>query len=182
MGRAVRRRALLRVAAAGGTLAAVWRPGKPAAQGIGVLTPTDPPVKLPPAMLIDADGAAHGIEGFAGKGLVINLWATWCVPCVAELPALAALAGRVREAGILVLPASSDRGGAPVVEKYYRNHGLEGLPVWLDPKGAAARAWGARGLPTTLIVDRQGRERGRVEGGLDWASEAVVAEVRRLVG
>ena len=117
-------------------------------------------------MLVDADGAAHGIEEFAGKGLVINLWATWCVPCVAELPALAALAGRVRDAGILVLPLSSDRGGAPVVEKYYRKHGIEGLPVWLDPKGAAARAWGARGLPTTLIVDRQGRERGRMEGAV----------------
>ncbi len=125
---------------------------------------------------------AHGIADFAGTGLVINLWATWCVPCVAELPALAALAARVQPAGILVIPASSDRGGAPVVVTYYRKHGIEGLPVWLDPKGAAARAWGARGIPTTLIVDRQGRERGRLEGAVDWASEAAVAAVRRLVG
>ncbi len=200
MRQAVRRRAVLcGVAAAGGTLAAAWPAGKPAAQGIGAtapdpappavrrqgiaaLTRTDPPVPLPPAALVDADGGAHGLERFAGQGLVINLWATWCVPCVAELPALAALAGRVRDAGILVLPLSSDRGGAAVVEKYYRKHGIEGLPVWLDPKGAAARAWGARGIPTTLIVDRQGRERARMEGALDWASEEVVAEVRGLVG
>jgi thiol-disulfide isomerase/thioredoxin len=152
------------------------------AGGIGALRPTEPPVPLPPAALVDAGGSVHGVGDFSGQGLVINLWATWCVPCVAELPALAALAGRVKDEGIVVLPLSSDRGGAPVVEKYYLRHGIEGLPVWLDPKGAAARAWGARGIPTTLIVDRQGRERGRIEGAADWAGDAAVAAIRRLVG
>ena len=196
MRQAMRRRALLSVvAAAGGTLAFAWHLGKPSAQtgvapvsapraglpGLEALRISDPPAKLAPAALVDADGRAHGLEDFAGTGLVLNLWATWCVPCVAELPALAALAAQVRAAGILVLPLSSDRGGAPIVDQYYRRHGIEGLPVWLDPKGAAARAWGARGIPTTLVVDRQGRERGRIEGSVNWASETVVAEVRRLV-
>ncbi len=196
----VRRRALVSIGAtAGWTLAGAGRPGKPAAQttpapeadparpsialrGLEALQPTDPPATLPPAALVDAAGTAHDIADFAGTGLVINLWATWCVPCVAELPALAGLAARVQPAGILVIPASSDRGGAPVVVAYYRKHGIEGLPVWLDPRGAAARAWGARGIPTTLILDRQGRERARLEGAADWASEAAVAEIRRLVG
>ena len=197
MRQATRRRALLSViAAAGGTLAFACPLGKPSAQtgaaavgaprarlpGIEALRLSDPPVRLAPAALVDADGRAHGLEDFAGTGLVLNLWASWCVPCVAELPALAVLAARVGAAGILVLPLSSDRGGAPIVEQYYRRHGIEGLPVWLDPKGAAARAWGARGIPTTLVVDRQGCERGRMEGAVDWASDAVVAEVRRLVG
>lgn len=194
MRQAVRRRALFSgIAAAGGTLAVAWHLGKPSAPapaaetvarlpGIAALQRSDPPAKLPPASLVDAGGQPHGLEDFAGTGLVLNLWATWCVPCVAELPALAALAGRVAGAAILVLPLSSDRGGAPVVEQYFRQHGIEGLPVWLDPKGAAARAWGARGIPTTLIVDRQGREAGRVEGPVDWASDAVAAEIRRLAG
>ena len=199
---AVRRRALLTLgaAAAGGTLAVAWRLGKPTSPpvftppladaappqprplGIGGLKPTEPPAPLPAAELVDATGATHGLAEFAGKGLVINLWATWCVPCVAELPALAGLAGRVRDSGILVLPLSSDRGGAPVVERFYRTHGIDGLPVWLDPKGAAARAWGARGIPTTILVDRQGRERGRMEGPVAWASDAAVAAIRGLVG
>lgn len=193
MRQAVRRRALISgVAAVGGTLAVAWHVGKPSAQtaaGVGARLPglealrrSDPPARLQPAVLVDAAGGAHGLEDFAGQGLVLTLWATWCVPCVAELPALAALAARVKGAGILVLPLASDRGGAPVVEHYYLAHGIEGLPVWLDPTGAAARAWGARGLPTTLIVDRQGRERGRAEGAVDWGGDAVVAEVRRLVG
>jgi thiol-disulfide isomerase/thioredoxin len=189
----LRRRALFAMAA-GETLAVAGRPGKPSAQsidppasgpalaGIETLKPTDPPVSLPPATLVDAEGRPHGIGDFAGSGLVLNLWATWCVPCVAELPALAALAARVKDASILVLPLASDRGGAPVVAGFYRRHGIEGLPVWLDPTGAAARAWGARGIPTTLLVDRQGRERGRLEGPVDWASDAALAAVRRLVG
>lgn len=193
MRQAWRRRALVAgFAAAGGTLAVAWQAGKPFAQttsaggprlpGLEALRPADPPAPLPPAVLVDAAGGAHGLAEFAGQGLVLNLWATWCAPCVAELPALAALAARVRAAGILVLALSSDRGGAPVVQQYYRAHGIEGLPVWLDPGGAAARAWGVRGLPTTLIVDRQGRERGRIAGAVDWAGAAAVAEIGRLVG
>ncbi len=195
---ASRRRLLLTagVAVLGGTLAVAWRWGKPPAPevhtpagehavrllGIAALQPTDPPAVVPPAELVDAAGVVHGLGEFAGHGLVVNLWATWCVPCVAELPALAALARRLRGEGILVLPASSDRGGAAAVEAFYRGHAIEGLPVWLDPKGAAAQAWGARGIPTTLIIDRAGRERARAEGALDWASEAAVAEIKRLVG
>ncbi len=186
MRQVVRRRGLLGFVAAGGTVAAAGRPGKPAAQtalpGLEALIPADPPAPPPPAVLLDAEGRAHRLEEFAGNGLVINLWATWCVPCVAELPALAALAGQVKDDGIRVLPLSSDRGGGAVVAEYYRRHGIAGLPVWLDPKGAAARAWGARGLPTTLLIDPRGRERGRLEGAADWAGAATIAGIRRLIG
>jgi thiol-disulfide isomerase/thioredoxin len=132
--------------------------------------------------LVDGAGAVHRLGEFAGSGLVVNLWATWCAPCVAELPALALLAGRVAGDGIRVLAVSSDRGGAAAVEAFYRAHGIAGLGVWLDPKGAAQEAWGLQGIPTTLLVDRAGRERARAEGPVEWGSEAVVGEVRRLVG
>jgi thiol-disulfide isomerase/thioredoxin len=194
----MRRRALLILgaAAAGGSLAVAWRLGKPVVHapltppappgppllGIEALQLVDPPVPLPPAALVDGAGAVHGVAEFAGSGLVINLWATWCVPCVAEMPALAVLAERLKDSSIRVLPVSSDRGGAPVVASYFHQHGIEGLPIWLDPKGEAARIWGVQGIPTTILVDREGRERGRLEGAVDWASDAAVAEIRRLVG
>lgn len=193
--RPVRRRALLILgtAAAGGSLAAAWQLGKPAVHrpvaepgvqllGIETMQRIDPPERLPAAELVDGEGQVHGIGDFAGSGLVINLWATWCVPCVAELPALAVLAGRLKDFSIRVLPASSDKGGAATVAAFYGQHGITGLPVWLDPKGAAAQAWGVRGIPTTFIVDRAGRERGRLEGPIDWASEAAMTAVRRMVG
>jgi len=85
---------------------------------------------------------------------------------------------------VFVLRAVDDRGGISpdVVRAFYADHGIDALPVWLDPKGSAAEAWGARGLPTTLIVDRQGRETGYLEGAIDWAAGDTMAGVKRLVG
>ncbi|MBY0335701.1 MAG: TlpA family protein disulfide reductase [Acetobacteraceae bacterium] len=128
----------------------------------------------------DADGKEHTLSDFGGRGLVINLWATWCPPCVAEMPALDRLAALVAAEGILVLPLSSDRGGRAQVEPFYQRLGLRNLGIWLDPRGAAARGLGARGLPTTVIVDRTGMERARLEGEAQWDAAPLVAAVRRL--
>ena len=146
------------------------------------LTRTDPPTIPAAAGFQDGDGMPRTLGDYAGRGLVVNLWATWCVPCVAEMPELQALARKVAGDGILVLPLSSDRGGAEVVRRFYAANRIDELPVLLDQRGEAARAWGSRGLPTTLLIDRQGRERGRVEGAIDWAGAATIAELKRLVG
>jgi len=113
---------------------------------------------------------------------VLNLWATWCVPCVAEMPALDALARLVARDGVAVLTLSSDRGGAPPVERFYHEKGIQTLPVLLDQHGDAARTLGARGIPTTLLIDRSGKERGRLEGAADWASADSVSVIRKLIG
>jgi hypothetical protein len=67
------------------------------------------------------------------------------------------------------------------VEAFYRDHGITGLPVLLDPKGAAARTWHVRGLPTSVVIDKLGRERARLEGSADWSTPAAAAIVRKLV-
>jgi len=149
---------------------------------IAQMTRAEPPRAPAEASFQDETGTLRRLGDYAGKGLVVNLWATWCVPCVAEMPELQELAHKVTGDGILVLPLSSDRGGAEVVRRFYATHRIAGLPVLLDPRGEAARAWGSRGLPTTIVIDRQGREQGRVEGAIDWASDATIAELRRLVG
>lgn len=140
-----------------------------------------PGVALPAFGFTTAEGAARTLADYTGQGVVLNLWATWCGPCVAEMPALDRLARLVAGENIAVLPLSSDRAGAPAVTRFYRDHGIRSLPVLLDPDGAAARALGAQGIPTTLIVDRAGRERGRVEGAKAWADAGAVAAVRRAV-
>ena len=151
-------------------------------QPVSVMKPTIPPAPPPPVTFTDAAGTVHRIADFAGKGLVVNFWATWCPPCVAEMPALQDLARKVAGDHILVLPLSSDRGGAAMVRAFYASHGITALPIWLDPKSAAGGAWGIAGLPTTLIIDRQGREQGRFEGAVDWAADATVARLRSLIG
>jgi thiol-disulfide isomerase/thioredoxin len=173
--------------AAGGTLAAALTARKPRAAAVlgdlaSHLVLTDPPVTPPAIVFVSADGSEHQLTEFAGHGMVVNLWATWCVPCVAEMPALAALSKTLAPEDIAVLPLSSDRGGVSVVQAFYQEHGITGLPVLLDPKGAAARAWQAHGLPTSLIIDRNGRERGRLEGSADWSAPTAVAMVRKLAG
>jgi thiol-disulfide isomerase/thioredoxin len=193
-----RRRVLLAgtAAAACGTVAAasLWRKpdtppiatlidaGPPALRRLGQIVPADTPAPPADAGFTDADGAPKTLASYAGMGLVVNLWATWCAPCVAEMPALQEMARKLAADGIVVLPLSSDRGGAAVVRKFYDAHAITGLPILLDQKGEAGRAWGARGLPTTLLIDRSGRERARLEGAFDWSSNDALATIRRLIG
>jgi thiol-disulfide isomerase/thioredoxin len=174
------------VVAAGGTLAAGLIARKPRAEELEdlatALKPTDPPAPAPDIVFAAADGSEHRLKDFLGHGMVINLWATWCVPCVEEMPSLAKLSKTLAPADIAVLPLSSDRGGARTVEAFYQQHDITGLPVLLDPKSAAVHAWHARGIPTSLVIDKQGREVARMEGSADWSTLAAAALVRKLVG
>ena len=180
------RRTILKAApamAAGGTLLAAV----PARQGLaatphGLNRLREAGADLPAITFTDADGKATTPADFAGQGLVINLWATWCPPCVAEMPALDRAAAALAADRILVLPLSSDRGGLNTVQGFYERTGVRHLRIWLDTRGAAARALGARGLPTTVIVDRQGRERARLEGDASWDAPEFLALIRRLAG
>lgn len=178
----MRRRAVL---AAAGTVAAGLRMRNLHAEALpdlsSELVSTDPPVPAPNIAFVSANGDEHHVSEFIGHGMVINLWATWCVPCVAEMPSLATLAKTLAPNDIAVLPLSSDRGGWSVVETFYREHGITGLPILLDPKGAAARLCGARGIPTSLIIDKLGRERARLEGAADWSTPAAAKLLRGLV-
>jgi thiol-disulfide isomerase/thioredoxin len=178
----ITRRAMFAVA---GTLAAGLTARKPYAGELHdlatALERTDPPVAAPDIVFVAADGAEHHLTEFRGHGMVINLWATWYVPCVAEMPSLAALSATLAPDDIAVLPLSSDRGGADAVRAFYREHEISGLPILLDPKGAAARLWQVRGIPTSLIIDTKGLERARLEGSADWSTPAAAAVVRRLV-
>lgn len=180
------RRSVLKAApalATGGTLLAAL----PARQGLaaspsGLNRLREGEAPLPPITFTDAEGRGVSPADFAGRGLVINLWATWCPPCVAEMPALDRAAAMLAADGILVLPISSDRGGLNTVQGFYERTGLRHLRIWLDPRGAVARALGARGLPTTVIVDRQGHERARLEGDAAWDAPEFVTLIRRLAG
>ena len=168
--------------AAGATLAAALPARQAGAQAAaGKLVETEP--KPAPAFsFTDAEGERHVAADFAGQGLIVNLWATWCPPCVAEMPSLDRAQAALSAEGVRVLALSSDREGRAKVEPFYRDRGIRHLGVWLDPRGAAQRALGARALPTTVIIDREGRERARLEGAAEWDKPEMLAAVRRLVG
>jgi thiol-disulfide isomerase/thioredoxin len=150
--------------------------------GLSRLRETPAGRPLPDGLVFtDAEGRPTDFAAFRGKGLVVNFWATWCPPCVAEMPALDRLAAEVARDGIEVLALSNDRGGRAQVEPFYARTGISRLAIWLDPRGATGRALEVRVLPTTLILDRRGLEVGRLVGDAAWDRPEVVAAIRRLI-
>ncbi len=171
------------VLACGATLLAGGGVRKSGAAEAGppLLVTRGPPVTPPAALWTTADGTTQTLATYAGRAVVLNFWATWCVPCVAEMPSLDALA-RLAGPEIAVLALSSDRGGARAVERFYAERGITSLAVLLDTRGMVARAFESKGIPTTIILDRAGQERARVEGAVDWAQPASVMQLREVVG
>jgi thiol-disulfide isomerase/thioredoxin len=133
----------------------------------------------PAATLRNADDAPATLADAKGKPLLVNLWASWCAPCVKELPTLKALSqspGAPR-----VIAVSQDMAPRSSVNAFTERLGLAGLEVWHDPQMALSAALGAQVLPTTILYDAQGRELWRYVGDLDWTGEEaakLLAEAR----
>ncbi len=133
----------------------------------------------PDAAFAADDGAARSLSDYRGKVLLVNFWATWCAPCVREMPELDALQGALGGETFQVLTINQDRGGAKVAEPYLRERlGLENLPLLLDPTWAFGQAMKLRGLPTTFLVDADGAIVGDLEGIADWNGD----DARQLIG
>ncbi len=136
---------------------------------------------VPELSFLDAEGDAVTLEDFRGKVVILNLWATWCAPCRQEMPGLDRLQAALGEDGLQVLPLSLDRGEVGQIEAFYDEIGLTTLPIYRDPKAAAGRALGAYGLPTTLVLDREGREVGRLLGPAEWDGEEAMTLIRAVL-
>ena len=137
-----------------------------------------PRVEAPDESFADGEGRERRIRDFQGKGVVLNFWATWCAPCVKEMPALDRLSAMTGSNAIHVAALSSDREGAAVVKAFYQKNGIKNLAVLVDPKSKLVMKSGAKGLPTTLLIDPAGREVGRVVGPAEWDSGPVAAFLR----
>jgi thiol-disulfide isomerase/thioredoxin len=139
-----------------------------APSALGKYKATTDAEEIPAVTFVDADGNDKPLADFRGKGLILNFWATWCAPCVKEMPALDRLAAEESPRGLVVLAISADREGAAVVGQFYAANGIRHLPIALDRSSRAARALGIDGLPTTVLYDVEGREIGRVVGVAEW--------------
>ena len=126
---------------------------------------------LPDLTFRDAGGHSLHLAAQTGQPLLINLWATWCAPCVAELPTLDHLAA-ARGGTLKVITLSQDMGGGADVAAFLAAKHLTHLPPWLDPQSAAAASYGLATLPASIYYDAQGHELWRWTGGNDWTSPA----------
>jgi thiol-disulfide isomerase/thioredoxin len=125
--------------------------------------------RLPDFTLSDPKGNRLPLASLAGTPVLLNLWATWCAPCVAEMPALDALAAQ-RKDSLRVVTVSQDMAGADKVVPFFAQHGLGHLEPWLDPGNDLGFHFGGAQLPTTVYYDAQGREVWRMIGGHDWSA------------
>ncbi|MFC7536395.1 TlpA family protein disulfide reductase [Sphingomonas sp. GCM10030256] len=130
---------------------------------------------MPTVAFRDPDGQETSLAAFSGKPLLLNLWATWCAPCIKELPTLDALASRPGAPQVLAL--SQDMGAQPKVEAFLAEKKI-GLEPYQDPDMAISGEIGAKILPTTILYDASGREVWRYTGDLDWSG----VEAQSLIG
>jgi thiol-disulfide isomerase/thioredoxin len=147
---------------------------------LGEFLPAARPWPAPAAVFTDADGKTLSLRDFADKLVLVNLWATWCAPCRREMPSLERLQTRLGDK-ITVLAISEDRGGSKAVAPFIAKFGLKVVKTYLDPESAVGHAFKVDGLPTSFLIDRQGRVLGRVEGEAEWDSPKMLAIIDPLL-
>jgi thiol-disulfide isomerase/thioredoxin len=139
-----------------------------------------PAAQRPPATpmaFADGDGKALSLDDFHGRTILLNLWATWCAPCLAEMPALDALQAKLGGPGFQVVAVSLDRGGAPVARAWMTRNNVRNLGLYSADAANHAEA----SLPTSLLIDAQGRVAWRGLGARAWDSAEVEAVIKALM-
>jgi thiol-disulfide isomerase/thioredoxin len=129
--------------------------------------------------LADTTGKTWRLDELSGRAVLLNFWASWCEPCRAEMPTLQQVAD-LYGADKLVVLAINFKEPATRALKFAASTGLS-LPILLDADGQAARRWGVKVFPTTLMLDRKGRPRQRVQGEVDWTGSAAEQMIAGLL-
>ena len=135
-------------------------------------TPAAPALALP-----DIDGRPVDLAAHRGRLVLVNFWATWCPPCRREFPSLSRVQKLFKPAELAVLAVNVGEDA----ETIFSFAGSSDIALLLDRDSAAMRRWPVKGLPTTFIVDRQGRLALRAVGGRDFDNAAIVAQLRALL-
>lgn len=157
-------------------------PARPPTGGeLGKLLIWKEPCALPEISWQDGDGGTLTLADFQGKLLVVNLWATWCAPCIKEMPALSRLQAAMGGPDFQVLAINQDRDGAKIAGEWLEKAGIDNLGVHVNASGTVGRALKTPGLPVTVVIDEQGREIGRLMGESEWDSPVMQEMLRGLM-
>lgn len=141
----------------------------------------DAPVAVPELQFSDGEGTPRSLADFRGKVVLLNIWATWCLPCREEMPTLDRLQAALGGEKFEVVALSIDRGGVDAVKKFFAEIGIQHLAIHVDTSSQVGFALGTPRLPTTLLIDAEGRELGRLIGPAEWDAPEMVAFLKSTV-
>lgn len=139
------------------------------------------PLDLPEIAFADRDGKPKSLADFAGKVVLLNIWATWCVPCREEMATLDKLEAALGGKDFQVVAVNIDRGGADKPKSFLAETGATHLSLYTDPSGKLFSKLKAVGMPTTLLIDREGHEIGRLVGPANWDSPDALALIKAAI-
>jgi thiol-disulfide isomerase/thioredoxin len=139
------------------------------------------PQALPPFKFQDAEGKERTLADWRGKVVLLNLWATWCLPCRKEMPSLDRLQKEVGSDKFEVVALSVDRKGLEASKKFLDDIKIERLGLYVDPSARASTDLRVVGLPATLLLDAEGREIGRLLGPAEWDGEDAKHLIRAVL-
>jgi thiol-disulfide isomerase/thioredoxin len=140
-----------------------------------------PPADVPEITFQTVTGEEKTLADLKGRVVLLNIWATWCHPCREEMPALDKLQADLGGADFEVVALNVDRGGGGKPKQFLEEVGAEHLALYEDPTGKAGFAFGSRGMPTTILLDSEGKELGRLVGPAEWASEDALRLIRTAI-
>lgn len=147
------------------------------------MTETKPAKPLPADFgFVDADDKEIKLSDYKGKVALVNFWATWCVPCVKEMPSLDKLQGEMGKDKLVILPLSLDTSSKAKVKPFYDDKKLANLGIYFDKGKKAMQGLGVSVLPTSILVDKDGREIARLEGEADWDKPESLALMKAAIG
>ena len=139
------------------------------------------PLDLPDLAFVDGTGATKTLADWRGKVVLLNIWATWCVPCRDEMPALDKLETKLGGKDFEVVAVNIDKGGPEKPASFLKEVGATHLALYIDPTGKLFSTVKTVGMPTTLVIDRNGKEIGRLIGPADWASPGALALIAAAI-
>ncbi|MAN63493.1 MAG: redoxin [Parvibaculum sp.] len=140
------------------------------------------PERPDPVQFVDGEGQSRSFDDWKGKVVLVNLWATWCGPCRHEMPALDRLQAELGGEDFEVLAVSLDRSGLDLPRAFYSEHNIVHLGLYNDASARIGVALGVFGIPTTVLLDREGRLIGRLVGPAEWDAPDAVALMKAAIG
>lgn len=157
----------------------VHEPLKPPAS-LARLASIEKPEVVPAVAFMGADGKTHTLKDFKGHYVLLNLWAVWCAPCVKELPALAKLQSALPPGQMEVVAVDVARGTPKDAADFLKSHNAAALTPYIDPNLTLMRAFGAYGLPMTVLIDDKGNQVARAMGPADWDAQDAIDYFKAL--